>query len=838
MPNYSGSTENQLIAYWKSAAKLNLINQRIFPREELICARFIPTAQIEKGLLDSWVGEQQEIYLAPFCFKKGADCSVPFWLEITLFPTGEIKPNPQGALLWVLPAFLDSLSPQLPILGSVHDHDALLSDYFGSPDDPTVFENFTEYYETCLRFMSELRPNWKQEFIQTGFELLDSAILLPITAMPTLALAANPLTHENRALDVYTQVDFAPTKSIENILTPILKQGLLPRECSSETQAALLALAGLEVGDCLGIEQDKNFGHADFFIAFIEYLYIERALAKQSLPSMLFLAAVQKQDDLFTLPEHFAFSSQQLTQTVESLIEVFNQLFSEDQFTGLTLTPEYMIAYLHESLDFTYKQYQHGLSLLHLYQDRLALNLEAKILDLQKQDEILEQRYQSLLAAQADLSHGTPKSFIGQIWQKLAQNPSKNQTKNLEKLAQHLVLDDTEEALIKNSKNMLEWVSDNLRKIQVERTKLTAELIHLSEALVDKQSQWQKLLAWQKKHQLTIFLDEFSISDDLDFSLEVKIHFGKRLFKLANLYWKIQQQSGQLFNHEVIYQDPHKKWCKSYSAPVDYLFVFQANQFSPMLGAEFAASAKRLIGFTGMKTLPTPILTPLQDSWLAHRNKLTQHFSESLLEEVGVFVSTGDAFELIKTHSVYEDPGYPGAGFTQAFYLKSKEDNTNQSILQVKIDFQPIVGEMVPDRGSYVNILEAQHVLHWLSKQESPLLEEVMIITVFAAQKAYLSSLFEDKLDFPVYTLREAIGKRAKYVVVSMVKTSQSIGPSIYDQNPLLLPEINQLAEEKLIIFADPSIFSLSHTTLGKFAHKILARKSEKPDQKKDILFA
>ena len=68
-----------------------------------------------------------------------------------------------------------------------------------------------------------------------------------------------------------------------------------------------------------------------------------------------------------------------------------------------------------------------------------------------------------------------------------------------------------------------------------------------------------------------------------------------------------------------------------------------------------------------------------------------------------------------------------------------------------------------------------------------------------------------------------------------MVNTGEILGPSIYDQNPALLSEMHHIASQRVEIFADPSIFSLSHTTLGKFANTVFTRR---PEQKKDILFA
>jgi hypothetical protein len=671
--------------------------------------------------------------------------------------------------------------------------------------------------------MSELCPNWKEEFIQTGFELLDSALLLPISAMLTLALKSNTL------LACYTHLDFLPSKSLENVTAPIIKQGLLTQNKehpAGGTHTCLLALAGMEPGECLAIEHDKAVSFPTFLITWIQYVFIERALAKQPLPSMAILA-LQNSGLAFELPAHFAFSKQSANRTMAQFTDIFKQQFFADQFTGLPLTAEYMAAYIHEALDFTYQQYEHGLGLIQAYRDKLAFDLEAKIQILQKQDEALEQRYQSLLAAQTDLASDTSKSFLGQLWQKLAQNKSKNRVKNLEKLSQHLVLEASEESVVKSSKNMLEWIGDNLRKIQVDRTKLHAELIGLSEAHIEKQGQWLKLLTWQKEHTLTLFSDQNSADLADDFPA-IRDYFGEKLFELANLYWQAQQHVGMIFMCDFSYQNPYEKWVKQHS--VDYLFVFQANYFSPMMGAEFCSHAKRIIGFAATKALSVPVLTPLQDTWLTRRNKLTHDNPESLLEEMGVLVSTGEAFQVIKTHSVYEDPAYPGMGYTQSFYLgldKPAELNL------ARIDFQPIVGKLLADRGSFMNPAEAQSLFNWVTSQQIQE-EDVLIVTAFTAQYYYLCLLFKG-LPIQVCSLRGAMGKRAKWVVVSMVNTSESFGPTIYDQNPLLLPEISQMAEERLVIFADPGIFALNHTTLGKFAHKVLART---PDQKKDILFA
>lgn len=833
---------NELIRYWQSAAKLNLINQRILPRERLDCARFIPIAQIEKGWLDNWVGEQQEVYLAPFCFKEGADLSIPFWLEASLLPTGEILPRKPSALLWVLPAFLDSLSTKLPILGSIHAHDALMNDYFGTPDNPKVFANWAEYYALCIRFMSELHPNWKQEFIQTGFDLFDRAIVLPIAAMATLSPDINPL------LKNYIDLDFLPSKSQEKIMAPILSQGLLEQGAEPWAKNTLLALAGLEPGECLAIEHDKDVPFQQFFSEWSHYLFVTCALSKRPLPRLAIISTKNSGFE-FVLPAHFAFSPHQSNRTLGQFIDLFKQHFSADQFTASQLTPDYMSAYIHEFLELNDKQYQQGLSFIKAYRETLTQqetefktqSLEDRIQSLQTQDATLEDRYQSLLAAQSALSSEGAKGFLGQMWEKLGQSKAKHLVKHLDILAQHIVLDEAQTIEIKNSDNLAEWVGQNLRKIQVERTKLHAELVNLSEVLTERQGKWHRVLTWQKQHKLGLFSDKkpLNLPSDQVISAELNAHFGKLIFDCANLYWQAQQHLGAIFSCETVYQDPHEKF--TYQDKVDYVFVLQANHFSPMLGSEFCAIGERIIGFAGARTLMAPILTPLQDTWLTRRHQLMQNNEESVLEETGALVSTGDAFQLISAHSVYEDSTYPGMGYPQAFYLD--EPAGLYPNLQARIDFNPIVGQMVPDRGSFINSLEAQHLFNWIKTQiaspSEPLPEwhSMMVVTAFAAQQYYLESLLEglEGICLPVYTLREAMGKRAKWVMVSMVNASEALGPSIYDQNPLLLPEIIRMAEQRLIVFADPGIFALSHTTLGKFANKVLART---PEQKHDIIHA
>ncbi len=842
---------NELIRYWQSAAKLNLLNQRILPRERLSCARFIPISQIEKGWLDNWVGEQQEVYLAPFCFKEGTDLSIPFWLEASLLPTGEVLPRKHSALPWVLPAFLDSLSTKLPILGSIHTHDALLSEYFGTPDNLKVFDNWAEYYAQCIRFMSELHPNWKQEFIQTGFDLFDSAIVLPISAITTIAPESNPLVEH------YIHLDFLPSRSIEQISVPVLNQGLLAQGNEPWAKNVLCALAGLEPGDCLAIEHDKDVPFQQFFTEWVQYVFVERALSKQALPKVAIISTKNSGIE-FVLPAHFAFSAFESHRTLNQFTEMFKQHFSADQFTDSQLTPDYMSAYIHEFLEFNYKQYQQGLSLIQTYRDNLAEQqaqdeehgFEDKIETLQTEDAALEQRYQNLLAAQAALSTEVSKNFLGQIWEKLGQSKAKHLVKRLEILSQHnIILEEDQTAQIKNSDNILEWVGQALRKIQVERTKLHAELVTLSEGLTERQGHWQRVLTWQKQHKLFIFSDKkpLNLPADHIISAGLNAHFGKLIFDYANLYWQAEQHRGTIFICENLYQDPHEKF--TYQDKMDYVFVLQANHFSPMLGCEFCSIAERVIGFAGAKTVMAPILTPLQDTWLTRRHQLMQHNQESLLEETGALVSTGDAFQLISTHSVYEDAAYPGMGYPQSFYLD--EPAGLYPTLQARIDFHPIVGQMVPDRGSFINSPEALHLFNWITAQiasSEPMPEHanIMVVTAFAAQQYYLASLLEGEgLSIPIYTLREAIGKRAKWVIVSMVNASEALGPSIYDQNPLLLPEMIRMAEQRLVLFADPGIFALSHTTLGKFANKVLARTPEQnttedwdSKQKNDIIFA
>lgn len=838
---------NGLISYWQSAAKLNLLNQRILPREQLACARFIQISQIEKGWLDNWVGEQQEVYLAPFCFKEGSDLSIPFWLEASLLPTGELCPRQHSAFPWVLPTFLDSLSSRLPILGSVHNHDALLSEYFGTPDNPKTFENWGEYYAECLKFMSELHPNWKQEFVQTGFDLFDSAIVLPVSAITTIEPAPS------QVLDNYIQLDFLPNRSIEDVSAPILEQALLAQgeeEAATWAKTQLIAIAGLERGDCLAIEHDKDVPFQQLFTEWTRYLFVECALNRHPLPSMVVISNKHTPFD-FTLPGHFAFSATQSSRTINQFKEIFKQHFTEDQFTKDQLTLEYMSAYIHESLVFHHKQYQQGLELIQSYSHKVLqqqaefgqeASLEEKIQSLQSQDSTLEQRYQLLLSAQTDLTSDVSKSFLANLWQKIGQSKSKHLAKCLEMVAQHIVLEEDQLAHIKSSEDLLNWLGQNLRTVQVERTKLHAELVALSEALTDRQGQWTRLLAWQQQHHFALFIEKkpLILPSEQVVKNTLNAHFGKLVFDSANLYWQAQQHLGVIFDCEMVHQDPHERFTYTNLNKTAYAFVLQANHFSPMLGSEFCAIAERVIGFAGAKTVMAPVLTPLQDTWLTRRHQLTQQNQESILEETGALVSTGDAFQMISVHSVYEDSTYPGMGYTQPFYLD--EPAGLYPTLQARVDFHPIVGHMVPDRGSFINSPEALHLFNWLKAQ--PDCTNMMVVTAFAAQQYYLQSLLADTT-IPVYTLREAIGKKAKWVIVSMVNASEALGPSIYDQNPLLLPEMIRMAEQRLVVFADPGIFALSHTTLGKFANKVLARTPEQntshdwdSEQKKDIIFA
>lgn len=838
---------NELISYWQSAAKLNLLNQRILPREQLACARFIQISQIEKGWLDNWVGEQQEVYLAPFCFKEGPSLSIPFWLEASLLPTGELCPRKHSAFPWVLPTFLDSLSSRLPILGSVHTHDALLAEYFGTPDSPKAFENWGEYYAECLKFMSELHPNWKQEFIQTGFDLFDSAIVLPVSAITTINPAASFV------LDNYTQLDFLPNRSFEDISAPILEQDLLAlgeEEAATWAKTQLIALAGLKSGDCLAIEHDKDVPFQRLFTEWTRYLFVECALNQRPLPSMVMISNKHSHFD-FALPGLFAFSEAQAARTLTQFREIFKQHFTEDHFTAEQLTPEYMSAYIHEVLVFHYKQYQQGRELIQAYRNKIlqqqvefgeAASLEDKIQSLQSNDSVLEQRYQHLLSAQAALTSEASKSFLSNLWQKLGQSKSKHLAKCLEMVSQHIVLEEEQLAQIKHTDDFLNWLGQNLRTVQVERTKLHAELIAFSEALTERQGQWSKVLTWQKQHNFAIFVEKkpLTLPSEPMVANALNAHFGKLVFESANLYWQAQQHLGVIFDCEMVHQDPHEKFNYADDRKVDYVFVLQANHFSPMLGSEFCAIAERVIGFSGAKTVMAPVLTPLQDTWLTRRHQVTQDNQESTLEETGALVSTGDAYQLISVHSAYEDATYPGMGYTQPFYLD--EPAGLYPTLQARVDFHPIVGQMVPDRGSFINSPEALHLFNWL--KTLPDCENMMVVTAFAAQQYYLQSLLAES-NIPVYTLREAIGKKAKCVVVSMVNASEALGPSIYDQNPLLLPEMLRMAEQRLVVFADPGIFALSHTTLGKFANKVLARTPEQnashdwdSEQKKDIIFA
>ncbi len=507
---------NGLISYWQSAAKLNLLNQRILPREQLSCARFIQISQIEKGWLDNWVGEQQDVYLAPFCFKEGSDLSIPFWLEASLLPTGELCPRKHSAFPWVLPAFLDSLSSRLPILGSVHSHDALLSEYFGTPDSPKTFENWSEYYSECLKFISELHPNWKQEFVQTGFDVFDSAIVLPLSAITTITPEPSPV------LENYIQLDFVPHRSVEDVSAPILEQGLLvegQEEAATWAKTQLIALAGLESGDCLAIEHDKDVPFQQFFTEWTRYQFVECALNRTPLPSTVIISNKNTPFD-FVLPGHFAFSDTQSSRTMNQFREIFKQHFAADQFTIEQLTPEYMSAYIHESLVFDYKQYQQGLELIQAYRHKILQqqaefgeedSLEDKIQSLQSRDSSLEQRYQHLLSAQTALTSETSKTFLSQLWQKIGQSKSKHLAKCLEMVSQHIVLEEDHIALIKSSDDLLNWLGQNLRTVQVERTKLHAELIAYSEALTERQGQWSRLLSWQKQHNFAIFVEKKTV---------------------------------------------------------------------------------------------------------------------------------------------------------------------------------------------------------------------------------------------------------------------------------------------------------------------------------------
>ncbi len=824
-----------LTAYWHSAAKLHLLNQRIFPRAQLPAARFIPFSQIKKGWLDNGVGEQQEVYVAPFCFRSGDELSIPIWLEATLSEAGALAPKKQGALPWVLPTFLDSLSPKLPILGSVHAHDALLSEYFGSPDKPYLFESWIEYYTQCIAFLSELHPNWQQEFIQTGFDLFDNAIVLPISSIPM----HSPVRMDN------IQLDFCANTLINTEANTEANTNLfIPGEISW-LKTSLLALAGLESGACLGISHDNKKNTLSLFLKeFVQYLWVDRALkqseasALPALPSIACVLPIYIKNNNNII---FDWAGESVNQTPDALKTRFQAYFSEDIFTPDQLTPAYMAAYSHECLISAKKQYQDGLALIQAYQHQLLKQqeLENNIHALTEQDVILEQRYQSVLNAQkALLSEGSSRHFLGKVWQKFAQSKSTHYLNSMPVLAQHLDLQEIEKAEIKNSENALVWLGESLRKIQVERTKLHANLVNLNEALSERQSLWRDLLSWQAPHKLSLFCDQTKPI----ILTPIHDYFIQKLRALANLYWSAKTPKQEV-NLEIIYQDPHQLFDRSKNTKntqnkkIDYLFVFEANHFSPMLGGEFFSQGDRVIAFSGSKSRRFPVLTPLQDTCLVHRHQLTTDYPESLLEESGALVSTGDAFQLINLHHAYEDPAYLGTGSPQLLFLQSPDISSDQ-VQELSIVFHPIVGQMVPDRGSFINIPEAEYILNWLvsQNQTQDQNQTQVILTLFAAQKKQLQKLVENAgLSIPVYTLSEAIGKKANSVIISMVNTGEILGPSIYDQNPALLSEMHHIASQRVEIFADPSIFSLSHTTLGKFANTVFTRR---PEQKKDILFA
>lgn len=816
MIDSNDSVSDGLMAYWRQASELNLLNQRVFARDKWPGARLVPLSQIEKGWLDNCIGEEKSVYLAPFCFRSGSDLTIPFWLEADLLPTGELKAKKHATFPWVMPTFLDSLSPMLPILASVHLYDALVDSYMGSPDNPVLFQDWKSFYKQALLFMSELCPNWKDAFTQSGFECFEGALLLPSLAAP------KELT-PNALLQTYAQLEYAPSKFLEEISASIVNPVL---------KTPLFALSGLESGDCLAITYKEPHSSRALIMAWLRQLYIERALNKEALPTVLILNSDVIEGASVELPQEYAFSAQDADKTFEKYIALFKAHFSADQFTDDQLTPDYALAYIHEALTNLYKQYQEGLSWIPIYQEKLALKLEAQIEALQKQDEHLEQRYQNLLSAQRDLTGSQSKGILAQIWEKWLKNKAKTQTKNIEKMSQYLVLEETQDTLFESRETMQDWVGENLRKIQVERTKLHGELIHLSESLIEQQGLWTKLSAWQNKHKLVIFSEKTTLNFP-DYALIIATYFEKQLFDLANLYWKAKRHLGVIFLYEVV---SHEKWLSNKSPSIDeveYLFLQEANGVSPMMGAELCSAAQRMIGLSSStnKAFYSPILTPLQDSFLTHRYQLTQHHSDAILEEMGALVSTGNAFQLIQTHSVYEDPTYPGMGYTRTFYLEAHDkliETGSQLGLSTKMDFQPIVGQMVADRGSFVNQPEALHLLNWLKNKESSVIENAIIVTVFAAQKDYLNRIFtEAGLSIPVYCLKEAIGKKAKWVIMSMVYTPDLPGASVYDQNPWLLPEISKMAKEQMVIFADPGVFSLSHTTLGKFAQKVWAKTAE-----------
>lgn len=444
--------------------------------------------------------------------------------------------------------------------------------------------------------------------------------------------------------------------------------------------------------------------------------------------------------------------------------------------------------------------------IVHTYQDMVSgINLAERLLSAKEKEQTIDEEI-ALLQTQDEAAEKQVEILLAQ------QRDSRKVRKTLKQRWQELF----------NAKACP--LSDNIRQLKVQRTKLHRQLVEAVEEKVayrQAQQYWNEWCSAQK----------IPINNPHDYSEHVKLAqqiMACRLLSLTGSCWRSVSHI-----HEG----------------AELLIIENANQLRPQQIFSFLSKVKVAIFMGNPQNFRfEEVVDAITDEQLLAGYPCLDEETYEQLQYKGMLLTTGSALTVALANSsiqsyteygewrancmLYEiEPRHPElVKFCNLFHSSKLVANSTLIKLDSElggVNFLPVNGHSHPQGLERVNPMEVKAIQNWIEKN-LVLLENktIVVITLYQSQADLVKQVFKEiGLNVEVYSIYDLPDKCWDYVVFSSALTARDPRPYLFDQNDTFFYSLIARAQLGAWVVGDSALFNPKmHSPSGKLA-KFLAHK-------------